>query len=109
VLAIIVRFSIEAYLLAGPHSTLSDPVPDLMLRMTVLTDLYLQSLTPQLEEFWNRITSVENANKRQYNAQDGYGHVTKGNTDEFDKAKEEYMKSFSEFRERLQELAKKSS
>lgn len=106
-LAIKVRFSVDAYLLAGPHSNLSDPVPDLMLRMTVLTDLYLQSLIPQLEEFWKRITSVDNAHKRQYNVPDGYGHTTKGNTDEFDQAKEAYIKSFNKFRETLQDLAKK--
>ena len=109
-LAIKVRTSVDAYLLAGPNSTLSDfPVPESMLRMTVLTDLYLHSLTPRLEEFWNRIKRVENARKSSTYEKDNVGSAIERKPADFDQVVDSYRKSFNTLRETLQDLAKKQS
>ncbi len=108
-LALTVRMIIEPSLLAAstPH-TIKSTWPEPMIRMTMLSDLYLPSLKSELEELYERIISVENAFTRASSEKDGYGSATKKITpDDFDQITESFMKSFNTLLATLRELTKK--
>jgi len=79
-----------------------------MMRIVALSDLYLQSLKPELEELSASIISVENAFTRASYELDGYGHATKKTMPgDFDQISESFRKSVATLLATLRELAKK--
>jgi hypothetical protein len=108
--AITVRRSIEPSIVAAssPHTILQSTWIDPMIRMVALSDLYLQSLKPILEELNESIKSVENAFTRATYELDGYGNATrKIMPGDFDQITESFRKSFTKLLITLRELAKK--
>lgn len=109
-LAITVRMIIEPSLVAAatPYTTIKSTWPEPMIRMTMLSDLYLPSLKPALEEVSRSITSVENIFARASYEKDEYGSATKKiMPDDFDQITESFRKSFTTLLATLRELAKK--
>ncbi len=101
-----IRAEVDAYILGGPFLEFPNVVLASRLRMVVLTDLYLKSLSSGVTEFSSCISNIEKTHKLQYSEQDGYGHSVKGKSDEFDRAVESYRKSHSNLLETLQKMAK---
>jgi len=108
-LAYNIQVEIDAYLSGGSLLELPGIIPNSLLRMRVLTDLYFRSFTSRVKEFSIIVSKLAHAKRSQYNVPDGYGHLAKGNTDEFDQAKEAYTKSYTKLMETLQELARGST
>jgi hypothetical protein len=109
-LALTVRLSIEPSIVAAssPHTTIQSTWVEPMLRMYTLSDLYLQSLKPELEELHEKIMSVENAFTRASYELDGYGHATKKiMPGDFDQITESFRKSFTKLLTTLREFTKK--
>lgn len=108
--AITLRKSIEPSIVAAssPNTTLQSTWYDQIIRMVALSDLYLPSLNPELEELYRSIQSVDDAFKRASYEMDGYGHATKKiMPDDFDEIAESFRKSFTTLLATLKELVKK--
>lgn len=109
-LVIAVRRSIEPSIVAAssPHTSIQSTWIDPMIRMVALSDLYLPSLKPALEELNESIQSVDDAFKRASFEMDGYGNATKKNMpDDFDRITESFTKSFTALLATLRELVKR--
>lgn len=105
-LALKIYAEVDTYLSYGPNIQLSIVVTDYLIRMQVLTDLYFEHHKAIVADFYSRVQDIEDAHRRQYNAQDDYGHAIIGDTTEYDQAKEAYIKSFNKLIETFQKLAK---
>ncbi len=106
VLVLKVRAEIDMHLALGSLLDFPSVVSNSLLRIVALTDIYFKSLTARVTEFSGIVNNLQNANRSQYNVPDGYGHLAKGNTDEFNQAKEAYTKSYTKLMETLQELGR---
>jgi hypothetical protein len=107
-LAYKIQIEVDEYLSGGSFLEFPGAIPDSLLRMRVLTDLYFRSFIPRLKEFACIVSKLPNAKRSQY-VPDEYGHSTIGNTDEFDQAKVAYSKSYTNLMETLQKLSKGST
>ncbi|SRR5260221_722760 len=108
--AIVLRKSIEPAIVVAstPNSSIQSTWVEPMIRMVVLSELYLPSLKLALEELNERIKSVEDAFSRASYEFDGSGHVTKKiMPGDFDQITESFKKSFTRLLTTLRELAKK--
>lgn len=108
--ALTVRLIIEPSIVtaSSPHITIQSTWLEPMMRIVALSDLYLQSLKPELEELSASIISVENAFTRASYELDGYGHATKKTMPgDFDQISESFRKSVATLLATLRELAKK--
>ncbi len=108
-LAYKLKVEVDEYLSGGSLLELPVVIPDSLLRMKVLTDLYFRSLSSRVNDFSGIVSKLTNAKRSQYNVPDEYGSLTKGNTDQFDQAKEAYSKSYTKLMETLQKHAKGSA
>lgn len=107
-LAYKIQVEVDAYLSGGTFLEFPGVIPDSLLRMRVLTDIYFRSFVPIVKEFSGIISKLPNAKRSQY-VPDGYGHSTISNTDEFDQAKVAYTRSYTKLMEILQKHSKGST
>jgi len=108
-LAVKVRNNVNAYLSVGLYAPPPDfEASDLLLQMMILANLYLPSLSSNIEAFSKTVLKVKELRGRTSLKPDEYGSRVEIRPDDYDQVVESFNKSLSDLMHSLQELAQKT-